>query len=398
MRFILLFLFVILQFSICEANNFRKVEAPSKLKNKNFCIKLPVEINNHSYILTGVKINGSAKTYRFLLDTGAKSCCISSDIATELGINTVFSDSITDGITKKSTDFIFCNLSFNGLKFENVGSSLHKRDELNFGNSCHRIDGIIGYNVMRKLVWSFNKGVITVSDKISLLDDIGEMCQDKISKGGAPLIVAGFVKGFRATMLFDLGDNGVFEVHNDLLQYLRSKKVIEGEGSIFSTIINEITDSVTNKLIKVPGFFIGNDTISNAITYVGNGLNLSSSIGAGILDNMSLVLDFPKRRLYTKLYRKEFNNAKFVNHGFTYKISDNKVLVRFVWDNTKACEAGIKPGLQILKINDLDLAVLDSHSKCEWSLLLEKELSGNELVLKVQGIEEDIVLMKQNLF
>jgi hypothetical protein len=379
-----------------KADNFKKVQAVAKLKNKDFCIELPIEIIDHKYILPGVRIKGSKKLYRFLLDTGCQSSCISTEIYKELGLSAFFSDSISDGISKKAADFSFVNLSFNGLSFEKVGVSVHTQKELNSVVTCSDIDGVIGYNLMRACVWSFDHNELTVTDDVDNLNNIGQKQKGKISNGSIPLIVGAFVDGFGATMLFDLGDNGTFAVRNSMLKYLRKKELIKGKGSLYSTVIGEIQDTSALKLVKTPGFRFQNDTLKNAITYVGT--SSLCSIGAGILNYYNLTFDFPKRSLYVKPMIRDFNEAKFTNFGIKYKIDNGAVVCQFVWENTEAERSNLKPGDQIVRINQLDLTDTSKYDECQLKSIIEQELSGEEISLSVSGQKKLIVLPKKRLF
>ncbi|WP_372756350.1 aspartyl protease family protein [Labilibaculum sp.] len=379
-----------------KADNFKKVQAVAKLKNKDFCIQLPVEIIDNKYVLPAVRIKGSKKMYRFLLDTGCQSGCISTEIYKELGLSAFFSDSISDGISKKAADFSFIDLSFNGLSFEKVGVSVHTKKELNSAVSCSQIDGVIGYNLMRACVWSFDHNELTVTDDVDHLNNIGQKQKEKISNGTIPLIVGAFVDGFGATMLFDLGDNGTFEVRNSMLKYLRKKELTKGKGSLYSTVIGEIQDTAALKLVKTPGFRFQNDTLKNAITYVGT--SSVCSIGAGILNYYNLTFDFPKRNLYVKPILQDFDETKFINFGFKYRIDNGEVVCQFVWANTEAERSNLKPGDQILRINQLDLSDTSRYDKCQLKSIIEQELSGEEITLSVSGQEKAIVLPKKSLF
>jgi hypothetical protein len=334
--------------------------------------------------------------YRFLLDTGCQSSCISTEIYKELGLSAFFSDSISDGISKKAADFSFVNLSFNGLSFEKVGVSVHTQKELNSVVTCSDIDGVIGYNLMRACVWSFDHNELTVTDDVDNLNNIGQKQKGKISNGSIPLIVGAFVDGFGATMLFDLGDNGTFAVRNSMLKYLRKKELIKGKGSLYSTVIGEIQDTSALKLVKTPGFRFQNDTLKNAITYVGT--SSLCSIGAGILNYYNLTFDFPKRSLYVKPMIRDFNEAKFTNFGIKYKIDNGAVVCQFVWENTEAERSNLKPGDQIVRINQLDLTDTSKYDECQLKSIIEQELSGEEISLSVSGQKKLIVLPKKRLF
>ncbi|MGQ1911813.1 aspartyl protease family protein [Marinifilum sp. RC60d5] len=400
MKYFVAVMFLFLSSILCCGNNYKKVQSTSKLKNKDFNINLPVEIKNNKYVLPNVKLNGSKKVYRFLLDTGAQSSCISQEVYDELGLITYFSDSITDGLSKMNVNFSFLDVSFNDLYFEKVGVSVLSKSSLNPSGDCSNIDGIIGYNLMRSCIWSFDSKGIVISDKLSGLKNIGKKQKEKISKGDSPCFVGGFVEGFRSTMLFDLGDTGTFEVKNNYLKYLREKKITRGNGSLYTTILGDIQDTTTCKVVHVPGFKFETDTLRNVITYVAPDIGNANiaSVGAGILNYFRLTFDFPKRQLYVQKKDQDFNKSKFFNFGFKYKINEDKVVVRFVWNNTEASQNNIKPDQQILSINSLNLADISMCDRCELKLKIEKELLGNCIKISVKGIKNEIVLNKKSLF
>lgn len=387
---------------IVNANNLSKFSKPSKLLTNNFLINLPVEIIHNRYILNNVKIKGSSKTYRFLLDTGASVSCLSEEIATEANLRVYLTDSISDLVEKKEVDYSFCDLSFSDIYFSKVGTVLLPADQINITGLCGKIDGIIGYNIIRKCIWQFNEDGVVLTDNIENLNNVGDIQQDKLTKGPLPYIVAGYKNGFRATMLFDLGDNGTLEVADKMIKYLREKEIRHGQGSLFTTLMRDSRDTATMKVVKVPGFFIGNDTIYNVITFVETGNRLHSTIGAGILNYFNMTFDFPKRRLYTRKLSDNFNDDNFNNYGFNYKVRNGKVYVRFVWNNSDAFNRGVECGQEILQINNLDFKNIKNRLDCELNEKIYEELYGNVssgvVKIRIDGINGEIVLNRSSLF
>lgn len=399
MKYIVLVLFFCCSHMYCCSNNYKKVQSAAKLRNKNFTINLPVEIKNNKYILSNVRLNGSKKVYRFLLDTGAQSSCISKEIYDELGLITYFSDSITDGISKMNVCFSFMDVSFNDLHFDKVGVSILSKSSLNPNGDCSNIDGIIGYNLIRSCIWSFDSEGVVITDKLNSLKNIGRKQKEKISKGDSPSFVGGFVDGFRSTMLFDLGDNGTFEVKNNYLKYLRTKSIRRGDGSLYTTVIGDIQDTTACKVVYIPGFRFDSDTLRNVISYVAPDIGNTNivSIGAGILNYFKLTFDFPKRQLYVQNKAQYFNMSKFFNFGFEYKIAKKKMFIRFVWHDTDAKRAGLMPGQQILRINSIDFSEVNNLETCELKQIIEGELSKDQIELEIQGEGNIVILSKISL-
>ncbi|MDQ2179395.1 aspartyl protease family protein [Marinifilum sp. D714] len=399
MKYVLLILFFCCTNVVCYSNNYKKVQSVAKLRNKNFTINLPVEIKNNKYVLPNVRLNGSKKVYRFLLDTGAQSSCISQEVHDELGLLSCFSDSISDGISKMHVKFSFLDVSFNDIHFDKVGVSVLSNSSLNPSWDCSNIDGIIGYNLMRSCIWSLDSKGVVITNKLSNLKSVGLKQKEKISKGDSPFVVGHFVDGFRATMLFDLGDNGTFEVKNNYLKYLRTKKIRRGKGSLYTTVLGDIQDTTTSKIVHLPGFIFENDTLRNVISYVGPGIGDTNiaSIGAGILNNFKLTFDFPKRHLYVLKKNENFNVSKFFNCGFEYRIVQKKMFIRFVWNDTDAERAGLMPDQQILRINSIDFSEVNNLETCELKKIVKEELGKKQIELEVKGRDDIVILNKMKL-
>ena len=397
---IVIYVFLFLICYNAHADKLHKFCKSANTEKLNFVMELPVEIINNNYILDGVKIKGSNKTYCFLLDTGASTSCISKNITETIGVNVVLRDSISDGVRKEVADYSFCDLSFCNLNFTKVGVTILSDESMNIFDCCQRIDGIIGYNVMRNFVWQFIDGKVFISNKVDKLNNIGSLQKDKISKGSAPLIVAGFKDGYRATMLFDLGDNGTLEVSDNMQKYLRKKRIVKGHGSLATTLIGEVLSEESMRLVHIPGFFIGEDTLKNPIAYVGE--SILTCIGAGVLNYYNMTFDFPKYRLYIDLKKDNFDDSEFENFGFKYWVVNGEVFLRFVWENTEAYEKGMKYGQKIIQIEDLDLTKLVATESCkiyeEIDKILKYDTEKEFVTVKVLGINEELTLPKKKLF
>ena len=383
-----------------QADKLHKFCKSAKVKNIDFVMELPVEIINNNYILDGVKIKGSNRTYRFLLDTGSSISSISRDIAQTVGVNVLLKDSISDGVRKEVADYCFCNLNFCNMNFCKVGVTILGDESMNMFDFCEHIDGIIGFNIMRNFVWQFIDNRVIISNKMDQLNCIGSLQKEKISKGSAPLIVAGFKDGYRATMLFDLGDNGTLEVSNDMQKYLRKKRIVKGYGTLSTTLIGKVFDEASMRVVQVPSFFIGKDTLRNPIAYVG--CSVFTCIGAGILNYYNMTFDFPKHRLYVDIRKENFNDSEFENFGFKYMIENGEVFLRFVWNNSDAYEKGMRYGQKIIQIEDLDLTKLKGKENCkvyeEIDKILEYDSEREFVRVKVFGINKELTLQKKKLF
>jgi len=392
-----LFFLLILSPIALPGQSIHKLLKKGSVSNKEFKVKLNTTVERGKYIIENVKIEGSSKQYRFILDSGSP-CVVSSSVANELALEIVASDSITDGFSKTKAEYRTADISLNGVNFINIALASITDFDVGFDYLCD-IDGIIGNNLMNKCVWQISKDSIVIANKTESLEDIGNYGGRLIMQGlgnAYPYIYTIFSRS-RFTTLIDLGDDATIGINKIILPFLRESEILKGSGKPIRRAFTYISDSTHNRLCKSDLFIIGVDTIRNPIAFV----DQESSIGLGMMDYFNLTLDFQKKRFY--LFRKpssySFQNIR--SFGFNIEIDDsNRVFVSYIWDNSAAKTAGIKLGDEIKSVNNINIEEFkEKHEKCDLYSVLIAELKNKDSIdVRMYGTDRSYHMGKKSLF
>ncbi len=121
----------------------------------------------------------------------------------------------------------------------------------------------------------------------------------------------------------------------------------------------------------------------------------SALIGKKILSRYVVTIDWENKLLYMAAVDSVDKDQKTYGVGFGYS-ADKKVVVRSVIENSIAWHKGIKPNMQILKVNSMDFT--KTHNFCDYVNYLNVEPDTINLVLKDNNGEiKQVVLEKQLL-
>lgn len=201
------------------------------------------------------------------------------------------------------------NLKIENVEFDNVGVGI-----LNsvYEDKICNIDGYIGYNLMKRGIWELGTEQIIITDNIKNIKNINSYDKQKLFDG--PTVIAGFTNGYKATMLFDLGDNGTVEIQDSRIALIKKKEIATGTGLLYTTGLglgNKNERSV-HKLLKVPSFKFSNSFVKNMIVYTDNAPN------------------FPKKRIYSLNILDKYKNDRYKTYGFKYSIVNNEIIITII--------------------------------------------------------------------
>jgi len=354
-------------------------------------------INNGKIILTNVSINESQERFNFIFDTGSSNSAISKRAFDKLGLNINDSLNSYDGLKTETTYQTIINLSINQEKNERL-----KIDVIDFSSinemQCEKIDGIIGGDIIKQYVWSIEKDSIFIAHKIKAFNT-NSYQKFKMSSilYDTPIIIAGFLNDFSATMLFDTGDNTLIAIAEEQIKDIDIKNKTRGIGKVYSTVLgNECIDTTYYLKPQNPFMLYYSDLFINDV-YVdmNHDGDLLSSIGSKIFDYFDILLDYKKKQIYFKQTNNNYIKEK--EFGFKWKVNENKnVFITFLWDNSPAYYAGLKLGMQIINVNNIDLNS-NKYSKCDIYQLIRRELNKKqEITIKLKESSKEYLLKKTN--
>jgi hypothetical protein len=367
-----------------------------KLKSSKFSETIPASFNRGVIVVSKVRIGGINRELNFILDSGSEYSFISDKVANEIGFSPFFSEVITDGFEKRNFQLGLLDFHIGSIEFNEVGVGIMNSSQME--KMCD-IDGYIGYNLMKSCIWKLGTSEIVITDKIKNIEGLNKFYKQKLFNG--PTVEAGFVNGFNSTMLFDLGDNGTVEIQESRIELIKNKQITTGIGELYTTGFGngKKSEKSIHKLLKVPGFKFGGDTVNNMIVYTDNAPQFPIDIiGAGILNYYNIILDFPGKRLYSQNMSNEYLNQGFKTCGFKYNFINKEIIIKFIWDDSVAQKAGLKIGQKIELINNIKINDLIELRDCEIYQKIDSLLKQKQVSIKIQGEKSNIILNKSPLF
>ncbi|GAA4883084.1 hypothetical protein GCM10023311_01500 [Flaviramulus aquimarinus] len=385
------FLVVFINLSNAQKNYFKTGHSIPK----NYYTEINYEDIN-SKIIIPVTIEG--ETYRFLFDTGAPNL-ISKNIWEKIGSKTMKQITVSDANQKKQRMELASipHLTIGNVSFKNT-IALVFNNKNNFVFDCFGIDGIIGSNLLRKSIvqiQSKQKLLILTNDSKKL--HLNKKYASKLMLVGnqsSPyinIVLKGEDSGTE-NLLFDTGASGFYDLNKKNFILLSKKNIVKiiskGNGSSSLGMFGIANESEQYR-VKIPELKINNQVFKNVITTTGNDNN--SRIGSDILNYGIVTLNFIKKMFYFEAFKsvKNLNKKLF---GFSPTISNNKLIVGFVWDDL--LKDKIQYGDEIIEINNINIENTDICDLINKKSVF-KENNTLELVFKNSKGEKNKLLVKK---
>lgn len=207
-----------------HAQNINKLINKTTIDQKDFKITFPIEVNGASIF---VKPTIKGKEYKMLFDTGAVTT-ISSEMKESLRLKSIKESKVYD-IDDKSNKMMYVKidtLSLEGINFYNV-AAIDMDHKAVVAFKCKGFDGILGANVLRKVVWQIDMKAktITFSNALNSLKISPNIPQIKlyIGVGGVPSITTYIGKEKVYNTVLDYGFDGGISMNSSLFIKLLKK-------------------------------------------------------------------------------------------------------------------------------------------------------------------------------
>jgi hypothetical protein len=324
----------------------------------SFYQELPYRQIN-SKIIIEVEIGG--KKHQFLLDTGAPDQ-IEKQLADDLHLDLSKKSALNDAFNNTDTAYIVPvgTIKLGDVAFNNVPAMVKEMGIF----KCFGIDGVIGSNLLRNCMVQFNsakKTLIITNDaqRLTLNKQNAVKLNTKKDAQSSPFIVINITDKVTGEFLFDSGNLGFLEVSENFMNFFKKYNVVQvlstGYGA-HSFGGNGAEKNAAKYRIKFEGLQIGGGTFKNIITETNiNNDRTGNRVGANLLDYGTVTIDYLHSKFYfdpfkpeTDLYEKQW--------AVSPSYSDGKLVIGLVWDKLKDT---VKPGLQIIAINDTDTQQID---------------------------------------
>jgi hypothetical protein len=359
-----LIIFLFMTFSGCNTLKLVHIIKQGEIKQKNYYQEIPVHLENNIVYLN-VTIGNN--TYRFILDTGAPNI-ISSALADSLNLGVKCKSSGLDSQGNKS-DMTFTEIeeiSINDLTYSEQGAAIvdfAAHDQL----SCFNIDGIIGANLMKNSIWQIdlNNKLIRISDQINSmhLSENAYKVPIKPTLTGTPQINMNAFGIVISDVILDYGSNSGIDLCSANLIDSISKNdtsCVRTLGFSNLGLFGGMNDTIYSGVIR--DIRLGDYEIEPQLVDIKK--TGSSSIGTAFLKNFIVTIDWHEKSVYfEKSGTNELNRPS--SFGFNAILSDDKLIVAQLVENSGAYKEGLALGDQILKVNDMDYSHIRQIEYCD---------------------------------
>lgn len=205
----------------------------------------------------------------------------------------------------------------------------------------------------------------------------------------------------KATLLVDTGAALPFLLHANT-----DTNIVIPERTMLGTVGYGLSGPVRGFLGKTDYLNFGNFTYENIITsfqdiYLyqeGSAvLRRNGILGNTLLKRFSIIIDYPKEKLYlrgTRKYNKEFEYDKSGMNVLAFGQDLNQFLVSSIINGSPSAEAGIKPGDVIVKINgrynkNVSLQYITGLMSQKEGKKIRLEIRRGETILKKEFLLKD---------
>lgn len=330
-------------------------------------VTLPYVMENGK-ITINAEVNGHQG--RFLVDTGAP-CSLTYSFMQRAGIVPFDSVQVQDSnghlLTTRVAELE--SLKLNGFTFSRLQAICLEKGNMveNF-----KIDGIIGYNLMKmgivKLDGSNHTFTLTSSEKGLGIDSLYAI--PLVKDPYLVRILVRFADNEQDTVMFDSGASSFYAMSATSHRRLSEKKTNSfeqlGKGvGILSLGVSGVEKASVKYRLKIPHFSIGNHSFRNVTTITTYAMD--SRIGSGLLNHGNIVINYRKGMFYyipsvsgeiPDMYQKEWDAV--------ITVIDNYLTVGMVW-NTE--ESPLKGGERIVEIEGKKYDKVDLYKATTTNLL-----------------------------
>lgn len=359
---------------------------------------IPAEISGHVILVNG-NINGSAKTYRFILDTAALTM-IDKATAAELGLSGEVEVKANDsaGGTKTAPLTRVKSLSVGDFTVMDSAAIIMDMTKIRQMTGVD-VDGIIGSNFLRffTVKIDYQRQQVSLSGDPSPLRAVPDAClvkfEQSMKQGFAPLVeVASGDLSFKAVI--DTGLNYPLSLPLSIVEKADKGAVIIGKGTMGGGFLK---DSKNEMLARLNSFRIGGSEFGRVVAYGTEGNNVAL-IGKDFLSRFVVTLNYPAgEMLLVPIEGVKAGDNIFTAGMGILRDESGKTIVSGVWSGSPAELAGIVMNDEIVMIDGKGAAV---YSLAEMRAIL-KNNDGKDavhLVIKNLSGERSVALKKQYLF
>lgn len=362
------------------------------VSQQTFNESLHIDVSNQLCIVP-VVIKG--KTYRFLFDTGAPFS-ISDEIQAEFNYKRLHKSWFTDSDKNRSSlDIVRVDsIHIGSIVFTNQTAFIADYKK-NVVLKCLNIDGIVGSNLMRHCNWTIDmqNQVLQLSKGEQPLKQDG-VITIPFTTDGQYDINLGIKLGDTelSGVKLDYGSNGSLSLPKSAFQVLKDKEftsTVTQSGYIQGGLFG-VRTPLQSEMAKVDSLWIEDLCVPSTIIRS----NKNGLIGGKILSNYIVYINWDNQTLS---FAKQLHEYSFdESFGFKLGLTD-KVVVQSVTDHSSAQKQGLKPDMEVVKIDHLNFA--ETHTLCDYIHYFKQERKSIRVEYKtLDGQTKEMTLTKQSPF
>lgn len=394
MRIIKFTLFIILACSIhtsCSTSYIKAMQF-GEVSSETFTEDVHVEVTNQ-LIIVPVTIKG--ETYRFLFDTGAPFS-VSKELHEAFQFKRINKSVLTDSDKSKSSLEIVQvdSLNIGNISFTNQTAFVGDFKQ-NAVIKCLDIDGIVGSNLMKHCNWSIDmqNEIITLSKgEKQPLQQISTTIPFRKNNQYDIILDLQVGETILPNVKLDYGSNGSLTLPEKTFSTLKAnefKSSLTLNGFVQHGLFG-VRKPFTSELVKADSLWIEDLFVEDVIIKLGK----SKLLGGKVLTNYIVSINWDNQ---TVSFAKNKNHYSFENtFGFKVGYTD-KLVVQSVLEHTEAEEVGLKPNMEILKVDELDFT--SSHNLCDYMHHFKQERHSLHVVYKtLEGERKSVIITKKSPF
>jgi len=352
---------------------------------------IPFDLRGHK-IYVPVKLQGSGKIYRFILDTGAFSS-IGENVAEELQLNR--GASLDAGSEVKRAYLLKEKISIRLGDMELENFQIISMDYSCFYQTDPELDGFLGSDFLKYfyVAIDYRTRELTLSRYPISAARSSQEYRSRIqtnNPASLPKLQCLVNDRWSWTGLIDSGApfTIVFPLSLINKQDWRNSPLIESVGVVASWPNSPIQK---NYLTRIESFKIGELELNDIPVIFANTEDII--LGQELLSQFLIYLNYPDNELILYPDGKIFMKSNYFSSGLSLnKTADNRTIIGAIWKGSAAEKAGLSLDTEVIKINNqsADRLALNEINR----ILNDDRIATIELVIK-EGYRESTVRLKK---
>jgi predicted aspartyl protease len=302
--------------------------------------------------LVKVRLNGSKKTYTFMLDTGAY-CAVTSRVARALNLPKISSIPMVDTTGKKHTTQLVHvkSISVGKTRVDDLSAFVISSSNpmLQFFTPGS-FDGILGSNFLKHFRVTLNYPRKTMSLEKSHAFQAGATpiaFSTPSHLGAAPTFDCS-IEGIKLIGMIDTGAHGITMPSSIMSRLKHDKKhhynVTKGSSSGGMYGISE-----QDYIVRLARFEIGSIVLKNVTASTSN--SPAVLLGKRFLSNHLTIIDYPRKQLLLRPFGDHYRDDDTSSYGIALHKQNGIVRVIGIWQHSQAGQSPLRVGDEIVRID-----------------------------------------------